>query len=215
MWWDCNVKHLRGRKSSRKPRHFDTCSRQSRNAAVGRGGYRPTVRTDRALTTKITVRPGRGEVADQVVIRWRGLTWLGRTLQPRKLLIRHASRVIEQVKRPGGCQLTAPCCTMLQEVMAMQIKDCGCPGRPEEKPAALSNAILTYCCPQRGWGVASVSDCLRSIMPQVEKLRADLCEVLRDVLPPGKATVMTCWERDGPGYCQRGDTGIVLCRGLS
>ena len=26
--------------------------------------------------------------------------------------------------------------------MAMQIKDCSCPGRPEEKPVALSNAIL-------------------------------------------------------------------------
>jgi hypothetical protein len=79
-----------------------------------------------------------------------------------------------------------------QEVRAMQIKDCSCPGRPEDKPVALSNAILTYCCPQCGGGVASVSDYLHGIIRQLERLKADLYEVLGDVPPPGKATVMTC-----------------------
>ena len=94
----------------------------------------------------------------------------------------------------------------------MQIKDCSCPGRPEEKPVALSNAILTYCCSQCGGGVASVSNYLHDIMLQVERLKADLYEVLGAVPPPGKATVLTCSACDGRGCNQCGNTGKVLWR---
>jgi hypothetical protein len=96
--------------------------------------------------------------------------------------------------------------------MAMQIKDCSCPGRPEEKPVALSCAILTYCCPQCGGGVASVSDYLHGIIQQVEKLRTDLYEVLGDVPPPGKATITTCSACDGRGCNDCDGSGKALWR---
>jgi len=96
--------------------------------------------------------------------------------------------------------------------MAMQIKDCSCPGRPEEKPVALSNAILTYCCPQCGGGVASVSDYLHGIMLQVERLKADLYEVLGDVPPPGKAVITNCSVCDGRGCNDCDSSGKSLWR---
>ena len=96
----------------------------------------------------------------------------------------------------------------------MQIKDCSCPGRPEEKPVALSNAILTYCCPHCGGGVASVSDYLHGIMLQVEQLRADLYEVLGDVPPPGKAMITTCSVCDGRGCSDCDGSGKTALAGL-
>lgn len=94
----------------------------------------------------------------------------------------------------------------------MQIKDCNCPGQPEEKPVALSNAILTYCCPQCGGGVASVSDYLHGIMLQVERLKADLYDVLGDVPPPGKAVVTTCSACDGRRCSSCEGSGKTLWR---
>ena len=96
--------------------------------------------------------------------------------------------------------------------MAMQIKDCDLPGRPEEKPVALSNAILTYCCPHCGGGLASVSDYLHGIMQRVERLKADLYQVLGEVPPAGKACVMTCSACGGRGCSDCGNTGKVLWR---
>jgi hypothetical protein len=80
----------------------------------------------------------------------------------------------------------------------MRIKDCGCRGRPEEKPVAPANAILAHCCPRcRG---AAVSDFQSSLLP-AGKLRTDLYEVLGDAPPSGQATVVMCPACDG-GYCR-------------
>jgi hypothetical protein len=65
---------------------------------------------------------------------------------------------------------------------------------------------------RNGGGVISVSDYLHGIMLQVEWLKADLCEVLGDVPPPGKATVMTYSASDGRASGQCGNTGKVLWR---
>lgn len=94
----------------------------------------------------------------------------------------------------------------------MQIKDCSCPGRPEEKPVALSNAVLTCCCPRCGGGLASVSDCLHGITHRVAQLKADLYEVLGDVPPPGKAVITTCSACNGRGCHDCGSSGKILWR---
>src|SRR5262245_29946079 len=96
--------------------------------------------------------------------------------------------------------------------MAMQIKDCSCPGRPEEKPVALSYAILTYCCPHCGGGVASVSDYLHTIVQHVAQLRADLYEALGDIPPPGKAVIAECEGCVGRGCTRCNFTGKVVWR---
>jgi hypothetical protein len=96
--------------------------------------------------------------------------------------------------------------------MAMQIKDCSCPGQPADKPVALSNAILTYCCPHCGGGVASVSDYLHGIMLQVERLKSDLYEVLGNVALPGRAVISDCSACRGRGCADCGGSGKVLWR---
>ncbi len=92
----------------------------------------------------------------------------------------------------------------------MQIKDCSCPGRPEEKPVSLTCAILTYCCPQCGGGLASISDYLHGITQQIESLKADLYEALGDVPSPGNAVITACDDCGGRGCDQCGGTGKVL-----
>ena len=99
-----------------------------------------------------------------------------------------------------------------QEVRAVQIKTCSCPGRPEDKPVALSSAILTYCCPQCAGGVASVSDYLHGIMQRVDRLRVDLYEAPGDVAPPGKAVITSCSTCGGRGCKDCGGSSRVLWR---
>lgn len=94
----------------------------------------------------------------------------------------------------------------------MQIKDCSCPGRPEDKPVALTNAILTFCCARCGGGLASVAGYLHAITLQVEKLRADLYQALGDVPAPGKAVIAACSECRGQGCTDCGNVGKVLWR---
>ena len=94
----------------------------------------------------------------------------------------------------------------------MQIKDCTCPGPVGEKSVSLTSAILTYCCPACGGGVASVSDYLHGIALDVDRLKADLYEVLGDVPPPGKAVISGCKDCDGRGCRNCGNTGKLLYR---
>jgi hypothetical protein len=99
-----------------------------------------------------------------------------------------------------------------QEVRTMQIKDCSCPGRAEEKPVALTCAIVAYCGSHRGGRVASVSDYLHGTLQQAEKLVADLYEALGDVPPTGKAVITDCSECRGRGCSHCGDSGKELWR---
>ena len=95
---------------------------------------------------------------------------------------------------------------------AMQIKDCSCPEPIGGRPVSLSSAILTYCCPQCGGGVAAISDWLHGITQLVEQMKADLYEALGDVTPPGRAIIMTCSECEGRGCEQCGQSGQELWR---
>jgi hypothetical protein len=92
----------------------------------------------------------------------------------------------------------------------MLIKDCSCPGKLEEKSIALECAILTFCCPQCGGGLASDSDYLYGIIQQLEILKADLYQQLGDIKPPGKAIFMTCEDcgGEGCGYCHNSGTQL-------
>ena len=94
----------------------------------------------------------------------------------------------------------------------MQIKDCTCPGTPTERPVSLSCAILTYCCPTCGGGVASVSDYLHGLERQLASLKADLYEQLGDVRPPGKALVTACVPCNGVGCPDCAHSGKVLMK---